>query len=391
MKRGKGREGKGREGKGREGKGKEGKGREGKGREGKERKGKERKGKGKGKERKGKERKGKERKGKERKGKERKGKERKGKERKGKERKGKERKRRGEEKKEGRILFGTKCHVCKKFISPNDLVMKMQDITYHAICFKCYACGRLLAKGDKVHILKGHIVCQHHESDKNIDYNFESKEEKYEWSCNYPGVSDDESGLGENLSKDITCNLDEYSSNSDDLGLDGSKKCNKRPRTILTTSQRRILKYSFDSSSKPCRKVREVLANETGLNVRVVQVWFQNQRAKVKKLEKRSDSKENRWISVSQSDFNSEDFDSESIIYDNNEPNRIEEKFRAPSLEENISAKTVISKDLEVTEKVIKPMAKMAKKKSGFIYMLLGFPFSLQKNGNVSIISRIEI
>jgi len=55
----------------------------------------------------------------------------------------------------------------------------------------------------------------------------------------------------------------------------------KRPRTILTTSQRRKFKASFEVNSKPCRKVRETLAAETGLSVRVVQVWFQNQRAKV--------------------------------------------------------------------------------------------------------------
>ncbi|ELK26616.1 LIM homeobox transcription factor 1-beta [Myotis davidii] len=54
----------------------------------------------------------------------------------------------------------------------------------------------------------------------------------------------------------------------------------KRPRTILTTQQRRAFKASFEVSSKPCRKVRETLAAETGLSVRVVQVWFQNQRAK---------------------------------------------------------------------------------------------------------------
>ncbi|GIY32844.1 hypothetical protein CDAR_612531 [Caerostris darwini] len=54
----------------------------------------------------------------------------------------------------------------------------------------------------------------------------------------------------------------------------------KRPRTILTTAQRRAFKASFEISQKPCRKVRESLAKETGLSVRIVQVWFQNQRAK---------------------------------------------------------------------------------------------------------------
>lgn len=34
-------------------------------------------------------------------------------------------------------------------------------------------------------------------------------------------------------------------------------------------------------------QVRESLAKETGLSVRVVQVWFQNQRAKMKKMQRR--------------------------------------------------------------------------------------------------------
>ena len=59
----------------------------------------------------------------------------------------------------------------------------------------------------------------------------------------------------------------------------------KRPRTILTTEQRKKFKVYFDSGGeKPSRKVREKLAAETGLTARVVQVWFQNQRAKVKKV-----------------------------------------------------------------------------------------------------------
>lgn len=41
-------------------------------------------------------------------------------------------------------------------------------------------------------------------------------------------------------------------------------------------------------SPKPCRKVREALAKDTGLSVRVVQVWFQNQRAKMKKIQRKA-------------------------------------------------------------------------------------------------------
>jgi LIM homeobox transcription factor 1 len=46
----------------------------------------------------------------------------------------------------------------------------------------------------------------------------------------------------------------------------------KRPRTILTTQQRRAFKASFEISPKPCRKVREGLAKDTGLSIRIVQV-----------------------------------------------------------------------------------------------------------------------
>ena len=34
--------------------------------------------------------------------------------------------------------------------------------------------------------------------------------------------------------------------------------------------------------------MREALAKDTGLSVRVVQVWFQNQRAKMKKLQRKA-------------------------------------------------------------------------------------------------------
>ncbi len=61
-----------------------------------------------------------------------------------------------------------------------------------------------------------------------------------------------------------------------------SRRVTKRPRTILNQAQRNNFREAFKQSQKPCRKVRENLAQETGLSVRVVQVWFQNERAKVR-------------------------------------------------------------------------------------------------------------
>lgn len=60
----------------------------------------------------------------------------------------------------------------------------------------------------------------------------------------------------------------------------------KRPRTTITAKQLEILRASYTASSKPSRHVREQLAQETGLDMRVVQVWFQNRRAKDKRQKK---------------------------------------------------------------------------------------------------------
>ena len=64
---------------------------------------------------------------------------------------------------------------------------------------------------------------------------------------------------------------------------DGSQK---RPRTTITQKQLEILKAAYNASPKPSRHVREQLSGETGLDMRVVQVWFQNKRAKDKRIKK---------------------------------------------------------------------------------------------------------
>lgn len=149
--------------------------------------------------------------------------------------------------------------------------MRAQKSVYHLGCFCCCVCERQLQKGDEFVLKEGQLLCKG---------DYEKERELLSLvspAASDSGKSDDEEslckpahGAGKGAAED---------------GKDHKRP--KRPRTILTTQQRRAFKASFEVSSKPCRKVRETLAAETGLSVRVVQVWFQNQRAKMKKLARR--------------------------------------------------------------------------------------------------------
>ncbi|KAG2461446.1 LMX1A factor, partial [Polypterus senegalus] len=153
---------------------------------------------------------------------------------------------------------------------PKEFVMRARKSVYHLRCFSCCVCERQLQKGDEFVLKEGQLLCRS-DYDKERELLRLISPAALESGSN----SDVES---ENLGK---------SASTGKKGEERDIKRPKRPRTILTTQQRRAFKASFEISSKPCRKVRETLAAETGLSVRVVQVWFQNQRAKMKKLARR--------------------------------------------------------------------------------------------------------
>ncbi|XP_001363612.1 LIM homeobox transcription factor 1-alpha [Monodelphis domestica] len=168
-------------------------------------------------------------------------------------------------------LFAVKCGGCFEAIAPNEFVMRAQKSVYHLSCFCCCVCERQLQKGDEFVLKEGQLLCKG-------DY----EKERELLSLVSPVASDS----GKSDDDDSLCKAGHGAGKG--VAEDGKDhKRPKRPRTILTTQQRRAFKASFEVSSKPCRKVRETLAAETGLSVRVVQVWFQNQRAKMKKLARR--------------------------------------------------------------------------------------------------------
>ncbi|KAA8592806.1 hypothetical protein FQN60_018261 [Etheostoma spectabile] len=163
-----------------------------------------------------------------------------------------------------RRLFATKCSGCMEKIAPTEFVMRALECVYHLNCFCCCVCDRQLRKGDEFVLKEGQLLCK-------IDY----EREKDLLSSVSPDDSDSEKSDDEEL--DIKPEKGIGGQGKGDDGKDPRRP--KRPRTILTTQQRRAFKASFE--------VRETLAAETGLSVRVVQVWFQNQRAKMKKLARR--------------------------------------------------------------------------------------------------------
>ncbi|XP_059147551.1 LIM homeobox transcription factor 1-beta-like [Physella acuta] len=161
-------------------------------------------------------------------------------------------------------FYATKCNGCLQSVPPNELVMRASSFVYHLPCFCCIVCGQRLQKGDEFVLRDGQLFCR---LDYEKEFTFLPMSPKSDLSdCCY------DDGDGGDL---------------------GNSKGPKRPRTILTTSQRRKFKASFEVNPKPCRKVRESLAAETGLSVRVVQVWFQNQRAKVKKIARKQNLETN--------------------------------------------------------------------------------------------------
>ncbi|XP_045108455.1 LIM/homeobox protein Lhx1-like isoform X1 [Portunus trituberculatus] len=235
--------------------------------------------------------------------------------------------------------FGTKCSGCLQGISPQDLVRKARDRVFHLKCFTCCVCRKQLSTGEELYVLEENkFVCkQDYMSGKLTDvvwrasltlpasitvdpYVMSDEEEEIESmdtgdaSLKSPG-SDSAALHAPNTpatpatpSAPQTTDLDKASSvNSRDDGDDededleagkddddkrvaeeekGSKR--RGPRTTIKAKQLEILKNAFNKTPKPTRHIREQLAKETGLPMRVIQVWFQNKRSKERRLKQLS-------------------------------------------------------------------------------------------------------
>ncbi|CAD5229000.1 unnamed protein product [Bursaphelenchus okinawaensis] len=159
------------------------------------------------------------------------------------------------------------CAGCQMPIKSSDMVYKLKtDMVFHVQCHVCIQCGKPLAPGDQILVDEESktVSCANHYND--------SQDESF--SKNTVAV---------NLPPIPQYPFEMYTFG--EMYSDDSKYMKRRgPRTTIKQSQLDVLNRIFSTSPKPSKHVRAKLAHETGLSMRVIQVWFQNRRSKERRL-----------------------------------------------------------------------------------------------------------
>ncbi|XP_051533181.1 LIM/homeobox protein Lhx5 [Myxocyprinus asiaticus] len=183
--------------------------------------------------------------------------------------------------------FGTKCAGCLQGISPSDLVRRARSKVFHLNCFTCTVCNKQLSTGEELYVIdENKFVCKEDymsaSAIKEVNLNSVSSCTDRSLSPDLPDpIQDDTKETDNSTSSDKDTNNNEN---------EEQNSCTKRrgPRTTIKAKQLETLKAAFVATPKPTRHIREQLAQETGLNMRVIQVWFQNRRSKERRMKQLS-------------------------------------------------------------------------------------------------------
>ncbi|XP_026747221.1 LIM/homeobox protein Lhx9-like [Trichoplusia ni] len=227
-----------------------------------------------------------------------------------------------------RLFCVKRCGRCGNGITANELVMRARDLVYHLTCFTCVACGTQLSKGDVFGMKEGLVYCRpHYDSACLDDYCDDDISSVYRCqdlhsegdSPQYYNGGPSQKGrprkrkMAQGSPDDMQVQTmrmastaleilhrGDLSSSMESLAYDSSvaspgsvsshTQRTKRMRTSFKHHQLRTMKSYFAINQNPDAKDLKQLAQKTGLSKRVLQVWFQNARAKWRRNMMRQES-----------------------------------------------------------------------------------------------------
>uniref|UniRef100_A0A8D0G2H8 LIM homeobox 2 n=1 Tax=Sphenodon punctatus TaxID=8508 RepID=A0A8D0G2H8_SPHPU len=201
-----------------------------------------------------------------------------------------------------------RCARCHLGISASEMVMRARELVYHLNCFTCTTCSKMLTTGDHFGMKDNLVYCRLHfetllQGEYQLHFNHGDVGKGQALgpgSANtlglpyYNGVGTVQKGRprkrkspgpGADLAAynaALSCNENDGDHLDRDQQYPSNQKT-KRMRTSFKHHQLRTMKSYFAINHNPDAKDLKQLAQKTGLTKRVLQVWFQNARAKFRR------------------------------------------------------------------------------------------------------------
>ncbi|XP_060707182.1 LIM/homeobox protein Lhx9-like [Hemiscyllium ocellatum] len=192
------------------------------------------------------------------------------------------------------------CSRCHLGIPASEMVMRAKEEVYHVSCFTCAICGEALVTGDLFGTRQGLVYCQAHfellcrQEDEarlmdglselafRVDEGVSVGQRDNDWHTRRGSARKRRGSRHHTEGDDFSQVCPETGQPLEELRYCGQQKA-KRIRTCFKHHQLRTMESYFAIKHNPDGKDWEQLSKKTGLPKRVLQVWFQNARAKLRK------------------------------------------------------------------------------------------------------------